>query len=770
MPRATWTQTNFNGGEWSPLTHGRVDLSKYKNGLAQCQNYVPTAQGGLTRRPGSRYVAEVKNSANPARIIPFQFSVTQAYVLEFGPNYIRFYANDGQLLNGGVPYEISTPYAANELFQIVFAQSADTLYIAHQNHPPMKLQRFGATNWQLNTINFLDGPYLPLNTSATTLTPSGTSGTVTVTASGTAGINNGAGFQSSDVGSALRIKCGAVWLWGTIASVTSTTQITWTIYQAQAPRTAVIQANCSGGSVFSYTVVDGGAGYGAQPPTLGVSAPNGGSGGSQAVCYPQLTNGSVSAVVASITGTSYNSATVTVGNPAAIPAQTTTFWRLGVWGATNGYPAAVVFNQDRLIWAGPTQYPNRIDGSNVSDYENLAPSSIDGTVADNNAISFTLNANEVNAIRWMVSDEWGLLVGTAGAEWVLAPNNTQAVITPTNVQAKMTTSYGCAQVQALRVGKSTLFVQRTQRKLREMTYQFVISTYQAPDISLVSEHLTKGGIKQIDVAMAPQQTLWMCRNDGTLVGIIYDKDQDLNGWHQHQMGGWYDAAQTLPAQVESIACIPDPTTTRDELWVLVNRNINGANHRYVEVLTKYWEDGDALTTAVFLDASSQYSGAPTTTVSGLTWLIGQTVGVLADGSVHPDCVVSSTGSITLQRSASTVQVGLKYTSTAKTLRIEAGGADGPAQGKYKRIHRAILRFFQSVGLTLTTATSAPAIPEPFRDSSMLMDNPVGLFTGDKRWSWEGSYDTDGQITWSQTDPLPSNILLLSAQLETQDGG
>lgn len=769
MPRATWTQTNFNGGEWSPLTYGRVDLAKYKNGLATCQNYVPTAQGGLTRRPGSRFVAEVKNSANPVRLQPFQFSVTQAYVLEFGPNYIRFYTNDGQLLNGGVPYEIASPYLAGELFQLVFAQSADTLYIAHQNHPPMKLQRFGATNWQLNTISFLDGPYLPLNTvSATTLTPSGTSGTVNVTASGTAGINNGAGFLASDVGRALRIKCGGTWLWGTIATVVDATHITWAIYQAQTPRTAVIQANVSGGSVFSYTVVDGGAGYGAAPPSITV----GGTSGTQAVAYAQVTNGSVSAVNVSVTGTGYGSApAVTASAPAAIPAAATSFWRLGVWGGANGYPGAVVFNQDRLIWAGPTQYPNRIDGSNVSDYENMSPSNQDGTVVDSNAISFTLNANQINVIRWMVSDEWGLLVGTAGGEWVVAPNNTQSVITPTNVNAKLTTSYGCAQVQALRVGKSTLFVQRTQRKLREMTYQFVISTYQAPDISLVSEHLTKGGLKQLDVALAPQQTLWMCRNDGTLVGVIYDKDQDLAGWHQHQMGGWYDSAQTQPAQVESIACIPDPTTTRDELWVLVNRNINGANHRYVEVLTKYWEDGDTLTNAVFLDASSQYSGAATTTVSGLTWLIGQTVGVLADGSVHPDCVVSGTGSITLQRAASTVQVGLKYTSTAKTLRIEAGGQDGPAQGKWKRIHRAIFRFFQSVGITLISPpTTAPAIPEPFRDSSMPMDQPVGLFTGDKRFQPEGSYDMEGQITWSQTDPLPSNILLLSAQLETQDGG
>src|SRR5258708_6458795 len=100
MARATQLQTNFNGGEWSPLAYGRVDLAKYKNGLATCLNYVPTSQGGLTRRPGTRFVAEVKNSANPVRLQRFEFSVTQAYMLEFGAGYIRFYTNEGQLLNG----------------------------------------------------------------------------------------------------------------------------------------------------------------------------------------------------------------------------------------------------------------------------------------------------------------------------------------------------------------------------------------------------------------------------------------------------------------------------------------------------------------------------------------------------------------------------------------------------------------------------------------------------------------------------------------------
>jgi hypothetical protein len=764
MPRASFLQTNFNGGEWSPLAQGRVDLTKYRNGLALCQNYVPLVQGPLTRRPGTRFVAEVKDSTKPVRLLKFEFSVLQAYILEFGQGYIRFYTNDGQLLNAGLPYEVSTPYAisdATELWSLSFAQSADVLYIAHPNYPPAKLQRFGATNWVLQNVAFQDGPYLPFNTTATTLTPSGTSGTVDVFASAVAGINGGLGFQSSDLGRMLRIKSGGVWLWGTISNVLNVDHVKWDVAPPNGtlvPTQATGLANVSAGSVFGVTLTNGGGGYGAAPPSVTFS----GGGGSGAIGYAVLSNGVVTQIVMSVTGTGYTSApTVIIAPPASIVASTTTFWRLGIWTANSNYPTCVSFNQDRLIWAGPSLYPSRIDGSNVSDYENMAPTQIDGTVTDSNAIAFSLNASTMNKIQWMVSDEWGLLCGTAGGEWVVSPSNLQQAITPTNINAKQSTSYGVAAVAAIRVGKSTLFVQRTGRKLREMTYQYVINTFQAPDISLVSEHLTKSGIKQICFTLAPYQQIWMCRNDGTLVGIAYDKDQDCVGWHQHQIGG--------NGIVESVAAMPAPDISRDELWVVVNRTLNGSTKRYVEVMTKFWEDGDTVANAVFLDSSAARNGAPSTHVTGLTWLEGATVGVLADGSTHPDCVVTG-GAITLNRAASVVQVGLKYSSKGKTLRIESGGADGPAQGKFKRIHRAIFRFFQTVGQTLTTSSGSPAIPEPFRDSSMAMNQPVGLFTGDKRWAYEGTYELEGQVSWEQDDPLPSNITMLSAQLETQDGG
>src|SRR5689334_19949191 len=102
MPRATWVQTNFNGGEWSPLTYGRFDLAKYKNGLAECTGYLPMQQGGLSRRPGTPFVATARDTGYSPRLQRFEFSITQAYIIEFGNLYLRIYTNDGQLQTSGV--------------------------------------------------------------------------------------------------------------------------------------------------------------------------------------------------------------------------------------------------------------------------------------------------------------------------------------------------------------------------------------------------------------------------------------------------------------------------------------------------------------------------------------------------------------------------------------------------------------------------------------------------------------------------------------------
>lgn len=237
MPRAALLQPSFNKGEWSPLTYGRADKEDRGKAMSLCRDFVPLVQGPITRRPGTWYVAPAKQ-ATDARLQRFAFNVTQAYILEFGNLYVRFYTNQGQLLSGGTPYEVVTPYTTADLWGLEFTQSADVLYIVHPNYAPRKLSRLGATNWTLTTIAFQDGPYLAQNVSDTYIscTKSRPGSTGTVTATSATGINGGAGFKSSDVGRLIRLRDpgwtdGSTdhttkWVWGQITAVTDATHAT----------------------------------------------------------------------------------------------------------------------------------------------------------------------------------------------------------------------------------------------------------------------------------------------------------------------------------------------------------------------------------------------------------------------------------------------------------------------------------------------------------------------------------------------------------------
>ena len=220
------------------------------------------------------------------------------------------------------------------------------------------------------------------------------------------------------------------------------------------------------------------------------------------------------------------------------------------------------------------------------------------------------------------------------------------------------------------------------------------------------------------------------------------------------------------AVCESVAVIPTDDTEY-EVYVIVKRTINGATRRFVEVLNVFDFDQTDNTSFNFLDSQLSYSGSAATTISGLSHLEGQTVSILADGATHPDKTVSS-GSITLDRSATDVKVGLGYTSLLKTMRIDAGAQNGTSQAKTKRIYEVTARLYESVGVEIGPDLSNME-RVPFRTSSDPMDQGIPPFTGDKEVEFRGNYDTDGFMIVRQTQPLPLTILSLYPRLITNDG-
>lgn len=196
----TRIQPSFVSGELSPRLLGRIDLDKYASGCSDITNMVVMPQGGLQNRPGFRLIAEAKTHARKCRLVPFQFSITQAYILEFGHQYIRFYADGGQVMSGASPVEVATTYTEAELPYLRFAQSADVLFITHPAHHPAMLSRTSATSFNLAPISWTWPVFNAENASDVTLTASGTTGTVSLTFSSSLFSKDNAGLTSSHIG------------------------------------------------------------------------------------------------------------------------------------------------------------------------------------------------------------------------------------------------------------------------------------------------------------------------------------------------------------------------------------------------------------------------------------------------------------------------------------------------------------------------------------------------------------------------------------------
>jgi len=668
MARVAVQLTNFTGGELSPRLDGRNDLAKYPTGCKTLENMIIFPHGSAARRSGTQFVSEVKDSSKETRLIPFEFSTAQTYMLEFGDQYIRFYKDNGQILSSGSAYEISSPYLEAELFDIKYAQSADVMYVCHPNHPVKKLSRTGHTSWTLTDVDFTNGPYLDDNITTTTLnTDHHTVGTGRVLTS------SASLWVTTDVGRLVRFRDG----YGKITAYTSATVVTWEIIKDTGSSTA------------------------------------------------------------------------------------STDWSLGAFSNTTGHASCVTFFEQRLVFAATLSQPQTIFFSRSGDYENMDENR-GGTIADDDAIIYTIASNQVNAIRFMTSTRT-LIIGTAGGEFTVSGGGTDVAVTPTNILIKKQSNNGAANVDALAVGNATIFLQRARRKMRELAYNFDVDGYVAPDLTILAEHISEGGFKQLSYQQEPNQVIWGVRNDGQLIGLTYQREQQVVAWHRHIFGGAFGSGNAV---CESIATIPTDDSEYQS-WVIIKRTINGATKRYVEFIHQYDFDESDDTSFNFLDSQLSYDGSAVTTISGLAHLEGQTVSVLADGATHPDKTVSS-GSITLERSASKVKVGLGYTSLLQTMRIDAGAQNGTSQSKTKRIYEITARLYESIGVEVgPDLNNMERIP--FRSSANAMDSGINVFTGDKEIEFRGNYETDGFIFVRQTQPLPLTILSLYPKLQTNDG-
>lgn len=739
--------TALNAGELSPALEGRTDLSKYQAGCKVLENFIPLVQGPAERRAGTRYVRGVKTAGSRVWTLKFEFSATIAYVLEFGDLYVRFYTERGVLLSGGVPYEIVSPYALADLTNsdgtcaLKVVQSGDVLYIANQKRTiaPQKLTRLATTNWAFSEYKPNQGPFLETNTTATTIYASASTGSVTLTAS--SGI-----FASTDVGRLVRLQVQNldVLPWETNKSYSTNDLVRYNGKTFKALNTAT--SGTSPPIHESGNAYDGKAGvqWAYQDAGYGVARITG---------FTSATVVTADVIVDATNGLNQLPANV-VGSGNASKR-----WALGAWSATTEYPGTVAFFRNRLIWAGR----QRLWASVPNDFENMAGDFFGETRADC-AIWTQVQAEDVNDILWLVGAQ-RLMIGTGGGEFFLSELTTTDPLGPANYKIERISKQRARAVQPLAVGTSLLYVQRAGRKLLGIDYTVESDNFVSTDLAVLANRITRGGIVDMAYQSEPYSVVWCVLSNGKLLGFTYDRQQEVSGWHRHPIGG--------DGFVESVAVIPSPDGSREDLWLVVRRTINGATARYVEYLEAPWEGpdedgdgGDDQADAFYVDSGLTYDGASTTSITGLSHLEGETVQILADGATQPDKTVSG-GAITLSRAASVVQVGLQARARLVTMRLEAGSGDGTSQGKTKRVHQAVIRFLDTLGGAVGQyGGTVDDISE--RSPSTPMGEPEPIFSGDVQVDFPGDYETDCRVEIRQDQPLPMTVAAIMPRLRTYD--
>ena len=610
MAKFNYLKNRFIAGELTPKLLGRSDLPSYASGAQIIENFHVLVHGGIKRRPGMRFVARAKTADKRVRLIPFVYSTTVAYVLEFGNNYIRFYKDRALLTKTYAAWLTTTAYVIGDL--VTNSGNHYRCLVAH------------------------------------------TSGTF-----------------ATDL---------AAGKWAATAGATDTAyEIPTTYLEAELPDIAVVQE-----ATTMYIAHNAHA-----PATLTRSS-------------------DTSWALADISFTSA---------PAA-------------WG-TGNYPGAVTMFEQRLIFANAPSNPQTVWMS-----KNGTKTDFTTGTADDNSIAVTVFTDRMAAILHLMTTKL-ITALTYGAEMTIA-GNSDAALTPTNIQIRTATSHGCSFVKPFKIGSEIFFTQRSKQKLRTMVYDYATDNYVATDITELSDHIAGSGFKEFAYAQEPYSLIWGCTVTGQIVSCAYNKAQNIQGWSRH----------TTQGQVESICTIP--SGAEDQVWLAVRRG----DIRTIE----YFDE--TLNTDCAVTGQDDNGIAE---LSGLGHLEGQTVDLVADGGLIMQPQKVSNGKVVLQRNVTSIEAGLHYDSTVIDMPVETATQQGSAFGSAVSVHEIKVRLYQSQGCTVNGETL------PFRKfGEQRFDSSAPLFTGDKTIANIGGWHDMGVVTVQQTMPLPCTVLTITKKVSIND--
>lgn len=661
-------QSSLTGGELSTSLHGRVDLARYQNSLKACRNFRVIPYGGAENRSGTRYIVNVKNHAAKVRLIPFQFSTEQTYVLEFGNLYVRVIKDGGQVVyssgpNVGLPVEVVTPYTTAQLPYLNFTQSADVMTICHPSHAPRQLSRTAHDAWTLAEFEPKNGPFKGINTRPEIrISVSDFTGTVTLTSASDV-------FSAANIGQTIYLEqlgYGTPWEVtkavdlgdirrsdgkyyralnaGTTGTLRPThTENSWSdgaveweylhsgfgiveitgytsakvvtgrvivripegVQTSSTSTFAVSEVAESGGGTITATVT----GHGLTVPTIvSFSLVQLNPGDEYTPPFEEI------ALSVSCLATPVDANTLTIdtlwggyytGLTGSLTVSGTYKWALGAWGGDQGYPRCVAYHQQRQVFGSTPAQPETLWMSRIGSYTDFGKST---PVLDDDAITNTLGGTQVSEIRGILPLD-GLVLFTSGGVQAMGAG-ADDVLNPSNQAAKGQGARGSSYLPPLSIGDGGLYLQDKGKVVRAVGYEFAKNRYTGADLTVMASHLVAGNLKIEEWAWheSPYGCVWAVRNDGVLLSITYMAEQEIVGWARHDTDGLF----------ESVAVVSEGD--EDVLYVAVKRTIGGATKRYIERMeTRVISD---IREAFFVDSGLTYDGrnttATTVTLSGGT--------------------------------------------------------------------------------------------------------------------------------------------------------
>jgi hypothetical protein len=620
---------NFNGGEWSEKLAGRFDLARYNDSCKVMLNCLPSVEGGMMVRPGTRQVYRM--SELDGRNIPFTFSQTDSLTVTLVEGAVYFFDWDGPVMNGAVPYRVVTDYTIAQVRALKYVQRPDVLYLTCRSHRPMTLSRYGPLDWRFEEFEFIDGPYQEENTNYDLSVQPGeyhVNEDIVI-------LSSDDYFRPEDVGTPFSIR----------EQSGSTNYKPW----ASDEDISATARRRSGDNLYESKTIGK---TGATPPsykgTPTPSAANGpfSDGGVDWVVLNSFARGWVR--IYQYHDPNQVSATVMRAITPSVVDDGTFRFRRALYNEVDGWPENVAFTGDRLVFSRD----QHITMSRTGDYHVFTPE-----VLDDDAVHMVVAANQANTIGWL-KEYRKLMFGTAASPWVLETSPEDSPISAKNLPRPLPQpSEGTSNLVPVDTPEALLYVTRGRVEVYSVNFNIEVQAFQGSNLNTFAAHVLQAGVKEIVWQSKPNKCAWCLLDDGTLASVTYSKANQVTAWARHRLG-------PDDAQVASICCRPSNVDeTADEVYLLVRRNHGGAGVMYQELMTRTMDFNTTASNSVCLDGSVVFraseGGMLPSVLTGLSDYEGETVTVWSNLGSHGSSRVYQ-GAVDLGEPVRYAVVGFDY--------------------------------------------------------------------------------------------------------------